>query len=566
MCGRDIWLMKKKLRHILESTLSTCFEQRLLADVPLPDYVIEIPKNANHGHFATNLPMALSGALKRNPREIATILVEQLQGRNDIFANIDIAGPGFINFLLKPDQWHQVLREVLTRGRDYGRNDWGSNEKVLVEFVSANPTGPLHIGHGRGAALGNTLCRVLSFCGYNVSSEFYINDAGQQIRMLGESIYSRWRQREDPAYPFPESGYQGDYIAELAKAVSKQADLSAMQKDEAISACARIGEEIMLREIKDDLERFRVPFDTWFSERKLHEEGIIDKTLNEFKEGGHLFNEEGALWIKTTPFGDDKDRVLRKSDGQLTYFASDISYHLDKKKRGFSWAINLWGADHHGYIPRMKAALKANGISENWLSVMLIQLVKLWKGGKEMKMSKRAGSYVTLKELIGEVGVDAARFVFLTKHHDSPLDFDIDLVKKQDSDNPVYYVQYGHARTCSIFRKAAEEGFRLPPRPGAFLKLLTLDEEISLMRMMAEFPGLLEEISKSLEPHRLTYFLTDFAGAFHRYFNLGTKFPEHRIVSGNRDLSLARLFLVQGVQQIIATGLGLMGVNSPERM
>jgi len=558
--------MKKKLRQILDSTLHTCFEKGLLTSVPPPDYVIEVPKNANHGHFATNLPMALSGAQKKNPREIATILMEQLQQRKDIFDGIDVAGPGFINFLLKPDQWHQVLREVVTKRQDYGRNDFGNSDKVLVEFVSANPTGPLHIGHGRGAALGNTLCRILSFCGYHVSSEFYINDAGQQIRMLGESIYSRWRQWDDPEYPFPESGYRGNYIAELARAVSKQVDLSNMQKEEAISTCARIGEQIMLREIKEDLERFRVPFDTWFSEKRLHTQGIIAKTLRELEKGGHLFTEEGALWIKTRPYGDDKDRVLRKGDGQLTYFASDISYHLDKRQRGFSWAINLWGADHHGYIPRMKAALKANGISEKWLSVMLIQLVKLWKGGKEMKMSKRAGSYVTLKELIDEVGVDAARFVFLTKHHDSPLDFDIDLVKKQDSDNPVYYVQYAHARTCSIFRKAEEQGLRLPRHPDGFLALLTLDEEISLMRMMAEFPGLLEEICKSLEPHRLTYFLTDFAAVFHRYFNLGTKFPEHRIVSVNRDLSLARLFLAQGVRQIIATGLDLMGIESPEKM
>lgn len=558
--------MKQKLRRILDSTLHTCFEQGLLTNVPLPDYVIEIPKKANHGHFATNLPMTLSSAQKKNPREIATILVKQLQQSEDIFDRIDIAGPGFINFLLKPDQWHQILRQVNTQGRDYGRNDFGSNEKVLVEFVSANPTGPLHIGHGRGAALGNTLCRILSFCGYSVSSEFYINDAGQQIRMLGESIYSRWRQWDDSEYPFPEAGYRGDYIAELARIISEKIDLANMEKEKAISTCATIGEEIMLQEIKEDLERFRVPFDAWFSEKRLHTEGIIPKTLSKLEKEGHLFTEEGALWIKTRPYGDDKDRVLRKSDGQLTYFASDISYHLDKKQRGFSWAINLWGADHHGYIPRMKAALKANGISENWLSVMLIQLVKLWKGGKEMKMSKRAGSYVTLKELIDEVGIDAARFVFLTKHHDSPLDFDIDLVKKQDSDNPVYYVQYAHARTCSIFKKAEEEGLHLSRRPDGVLALLTLDEEVSLMRMMAEFPGLLEEICKSLEPHRLTYFLTDFAAVFHRYFNLGTKFPEHRIVSGNKDLSLARLVLAEGVRQIIATGLELMGIESPEKM
>jgi arginyl-tRNA synthetase len=558
--------MKKKLRKILDTTLRTCFEQGLLEKAPLPDYVVEVPKNSNHGHFATNLPMTLTAGQRKNPKEIAAIIVKQLQQAENVFEAIHIAGPGFINFFLKRDQWHQMLREVVAQGRDYGRNDLGNGSKVMVEFVSANPTGPLHLGHGRGAALGNTLSRILSFCGYQVWSEFYINDAGEQIRMLGESIYSRWRQLDDPEYPFPDLGYRGDYVAELARSIMEQVNLSKMSREEAVSTCARIGEKMMLREIKEDLALFRVPFDTWFSERRLHTEGLIDGTLKELENGGHLYTEEGALWIRTSSYGDDKDRVLRKSDGQLTYFASDISYHLDKKRRGFSWVINLWGADHHGYIPRMQAALKANGISEEWLSVMLIQLVKLWKGGKELTMSKRAGSYVTLKELIDEVGVDAARFVFLTKHHDSPLDFDIDLVKKQDSENPVYYVQYAHARTCSIFRKAEEQGLHLPQDPDGFLELLTLEEEISLMRMMAEFPGLLAEVSKSLEPHRLTYFLTDFAAGFHRYFNLGTKIPDHRIVSGNRDLSLGRLFLAKAVRQIVATGLGLMGIEAPEKM
>jgi len=563
---RKIETMKKKLQHILDTTLHTCFKKGLLERVPSPNYVVEVPKNSNHGHFATNLPMALSAGQEKNPREIASIIVTQLQDFQGLFEDIDIAGPGFINFVIRPEQWYQVLNEVVTHRRDYGRSDMGKERKILVEFVSANPTGPLHIGHGRGAALGNTLCRILSFCGYHVASEFYINDAGQQIRMLGESIYSRWRQMNDPGYPFPESGYRGDYVAELARSISGQIDLSNMSKDEAISTCAKVGEKMMLTEIKEDLELFRVPFDTWYSERELHTTGMIEKTLDKLEKKGHLYKEGGALWIKTRPYGDDKDRVLRKSDGQLTYFASDISYHLDKKQRGFSKAINLWGADHHGYIPRMKAALKANGIPGEWLSVMLIQLVKLWKGGKEMKMSKRSGSYVTLRELIDEVGVDAARFVFLTKHHDSPLDFDIDLVKKQDSDNPVYYVQYAHARICSIFRKAEGEGIRLPQDSDGFLSRLILDEEISLIRIMDEFPGLLEDICKSLEPHRLTYYLTDLAALFHRYFNLGTKFSEHRIVSENRELSVARLFLADGVRQIIATGLELMGIHAPEKM
>jgi len=558
--------MKKKLQKILATTLQKSIEQGRLKETPVPDYIIEVPRNAGHGHFATNLPMTLRASQGKNPREIASVLKAQLQDVRDVFESVDIAGPGFMNFVLKPEQWYQELRDIITLGDAYGRSHLGKGSRIIVEFVSANPTGPLHIGHGRGAALGNTLCRIFSFCGYEVASEFYINDAGRQIRLLGESIFSRWKQMEDPAYPFPDSGYKGDYIAELARSISSQIDLSKVDEEEAISACARLGKEIMLKELKQDLALFRVPFDVWYSEQGLFASGKIEKTLDELRKNGHLYTKEGALWIKTLPYGDDKDRVLRKSDGEFTYFASDISYHLDKKERGFSKAINLWGADHHGYIPRMKAGLEANNISREWLSIMLIQLVKLWKGGQEIKMSKRSGSYVTLKELIEEVGVDAARFVFLSKHHDSPLDFDIDQVKKQDSDNPVYYVQYAHARICSIFRKAEEEGIDLSGQPDPLLTGLVLDEEISLIRMMTEFPILMEDICRSLEPHRLTYYLTNLAALFHRYFNLGTKFSEHRIVTENRVLSKARLFLVLGVKQIITTGLELLGIHAPHKM
>jgi len=558
--------MKKKLQQILATTLQNSIEKGQLKEAPIPDYVIEVPKNAKHGHFATNLPMALRASQGKNPREIASVLKAQLQDVQGVFERVDIAGPGFINFVLKSEQWCGELRNIVTLGDDYGRSQLGKGSRVVVEFVSANPTGPLHIGHGRGAALGDTLCRIFSFCGYEVASEFYINDAGRQIRLLGESIFSRWKQVEDPGYPFPDEGYKGDYVFELARSVSEEIDLSKLEEKDAISTCARLGKEMMLKELKQDMELFRVPFDVWFSEESLFTSGKIEKTLDELRKNGHLYTKDGALWIKTLPHGDDKDRVLRKSDGEFTYFASDISYHIDKKERGFSKAINLWGADHHGYIPRMKAGLEASNISGEWLSVMLIQLVKLWKGGQEIKMSKRSGSYVTLKELVEEVGIDAARFVFLSKHHASALDFDIDLVKKQDSDNPVYYVQYAHARICSIFRKAEEEGIDWSGQPDPSLTGLVLDEEISLIRMMAEFPILVEDVCESLEPHRLTYYLTNLAALFHRYFNLGTKFPEHRIVAEDRALSEARLFLALGVKQIIATGLGLLGIHAPRKM
>lgn len=558
--------MKSKLNTLLKATIHDCFKGGFLTRKPLPDYVIEIPNNPDHGHFATNLPMALASSQKRPPREIASVILEHLRDEKNLLEGAEIAGPGFINFRIRPSEWYRVLSDIIRLKDDYGRDKTGDGQKVLVEFVSANPTGPLHLGHGRGAALGDTLCRILSFRGYDVVREFYINDAGQQIRILGESIFSRFKQIDDPDYPFPENAYHGDYIPDLAKIISEKTDLGNMPENEAIDICAQKGREIILEEIKQDLGRFRVDFDVWYSERDLIESGLLEDTLKTLEGENHLFEDDGAMWIRTSDFGDDKDRVLRKKDGQFTYFASDISYHLEKRKRGFGKAINLWGADHHGYIPRIKAALAGQGFPEDWLSVMLIQLVSLWKGGQEIKMSKRAGNFVTLQELVDEVGVDAVRFVFLTKHHDSALDFDVDLVKQQDSDNPVYYVQYAHARICSVFRKAGSEGVSLADRSDGLLERLVLDKEMALIRTMAGFPSLLEDILRGLEPHRLTYYLTDLAASFHRYFNLGTRHPDHRMVTDDRELSRARLFLAEAVRVVIANGLRLLGVSAPEKM
>ncbi|MCP4682346.1 MAG: arginine--tRNA ligase, partial [Desulfobacterales bacterium] len=428
--------MKSQLRTVLETTIDYCFDQGLLVRTTVPDYIIEVPNNPDHGHFATNLPLTLTSSQKRSPKEIAATIVENLKDPQYLLEKTDIAGPGFINFTISANKWHTTLKRILDQKDDYGRTKMGSDEKVLVEFVSANPTGPLHVGHGRGAALGDTLCRILSLCGYDVVREFYINDAGQQISLLGESIFSRFKQTHDPDYPFPENGYHGDYISGLAGIISEEIDLNSMDQQEAVDLCARKGRERNLEDIKNDLALFKVRFDTWYSESNLFDSGLLMDTLDMIKAKGQLYEEDSALWIKTSDFGDDKDRVIRKKDGKFTYFASDIAYHLEKHRKGYTKAINLWGADHHGYVPRMKAALSAHGISKDWLSIMLIQLVKLWKGNKEIKMSKRAGAYVTLHDLIDEVGVDAARFVFLTKNHDSTLDFDIDLVKKENNDNP----------------------------------------------------------------------------------------------------------------------------------
>jgi arginyl-tRNA synthetase len=558
--------MKRKLDKLLKEALRKGFEAGKLRETSLPEYVIEVPNNPAHGDFATNLPLVLASSQKKRPRDLATVIVDSLEDRDRLIQKVEIAGPGFINFTITAHQWQRFLADILRLGADYGRSAMGAGQKVLVEFVSANPTGPLHLGHGRGAALGDTLCRILAFTGHEVVREFYINDAGQQVHLLGESVYSRWKQMSDPGSPFPENGYHAEYIVDLAREIARETDLGTLKPDEAVARCAQFAKGRMLEEIKRDLADFRVAFDVWSSESDLYASGLIDKTLESLRDKGDLYEEDGALWIKTSSFGDDKDRVIRKGDGQYTYFAPDIAYHIEKWKRGFTKAINLWGADHHGYVQRMKAALKTNGIQDDWLSVLLLQLVKLWRGGEEVKMSKRAGLYVTLKELVDEVGVDSARFVFLTKNHDSALDFDIDLVKKQDADNPVYYVQYAHARISSVFRKAASEGLSLPSAPEPVLGQLALDEEMALIRLMADFPNLLEDIARTLEPHRLTYYLTELASLFHKYFNLGTKDSEKRIVGEDQALSQARLCLIEGLRIVLLNGLRLLGIHAPERM
>jgi arginyl-tRNA synthetase len=558
--------MKKKIDDILAKTMQSCFEKGYLQKSLLPDYVIEIPQNSHHGHFATNLPLTLTSSQKRKPLEIARIIVDNLEDNRSIVEKAEIAGPGFINFLIKDIEWYRLLVTITDPEGQYGSSSIGAGRSVLVEFVSANPTGPLHLGHGRGAALGDTISRILSFCGFDVVREFYINDAGRQMRLLGESVFSRWNQMRDPGYPFPEDGYHGDYIAELARNISHKTDLSSLDTEKAVGLCQELGKDEILREIKQDLELFRVYFDVWSSERDIFSNGLVEKTLQEMEKRGEIYEKDGAQWIRTSAFGDDKDRVIRKNDGEYTYFTSDISYHLEKWKRGFSKAVNIWGADHHGYVQRIKSALKASGVNEKWLSVLLIQLVKLWKEGQEIRMSKRAGQYVTLKELLDEVGVDAARFVFLTKTHDSQLDFDIDMVKKHDSNNPVYYVQYAHARICSIFRKAESESISMTQDPEKVVKRLVLQEEMELIRRMEEFPSILEDICLSFEAHRLTYFLTELAAQFHRYFNLGTKVPQNRIVTNDKELSQARLLLAEAVRIVLNKGLDLLGVRAPTSM
>lgn len=557
--------MKAHIEDILMATLARCFTEGALKEVPVPRFVVEIPGNPDHGHFASNLALTLAGSQRRRPSEIAAILLNHLQDETSLLDGVTVEGPGFLNFRVKDLHWYRTLGEILHQGKDYGRSGFGAGKRVLVEFVSANPTGPLHLGHGRGAALGDTLCRILSFCGYEVTREFYINDAGAQVRLLGLSIYARIRQREDPSRPFPENGYHGEYIQDLADRILSETDIASLSEEKATALCAEEGKRLMLEELRGDLERFRVPFDRWTSERSLFSSGFVEDTLDLLSREGRVYEKDGALWIKTSTFGDDKDRVLRKGDGEYTYFASDLAYHLQKYARGYDRVVDIWGADHHGYIPRVRAGLRSRGIPDDWLTVILLQLVKLWKAGAEVKMSKRAGTFVTLRELLDEVGVDAARFMFLTKNHDASLDFDIDKVTRQDSDNPVFYVQYAHARACSIFRKAEEAFGSLPPWEGVLDRLL-LEEEKALIRAMVAFPSLLLDAAKAFEPHRLTYYLTELAASFHQYFNKGNREPGYRVVTGDRPLTAARLALAEAVRTTLRTGLTLLGTEAPDRM
>ena len=557
--------MKDKIETILKNALQHAFESGELKECHICDFSVEVPKNPEHGHFASNMAMTLSSSQKLPPRKTADILINHME--KDFFERVEIAGPGFINFFINREKWFDILLYAINTGTDFGRSSTGEGKNILIEFVSANPTGPLHLGHGRGAALGDTLSRIMEFCGYAVEREFYINDAGKQVDMLGKSILARLRQMINPSYPFPEDGYYGDYINDLAAEILKlHSNINELDDQKASDLCASIGKDIMLNAIKEDLALFRVKFDNWFSEKDIYSSGLLEAALDNMNMKGILYEEDGALWVNTVINGDDKNRVLKKSTGEYTYFAADLAYHLEKYSRGYHMAVNIWGADHHGYIPRIQAALKSNGAPDNWLHVLITQLVKLWKGNEEVKMSKRSGNFIPLREVCDEVGTDAVRFTFLSKHHDSALDFNVDLLKQKTNENPVFYVQYAHARIHSIFRKALEEGLTIPPDIKTVINRLKLPEEIDLIRKLADFPALLQGIAKDFEPHRLTFYLQEVAAGFHHYFYMGSKNSEYRIVGNDRELSSARLALVEGLRIVLNNGLNLLGVQSPEQM
>ncbi len=553
--------MRKKVYQSIKDAYLEGIEQGFWPkDIDI-DFQVTPPRQKAHGDFSTNLALILGPKTKTNPRELAKKLVSIIS-KNPMFQKVEIAGPGFVNIFISKEIWTNIAKEIVSAGDAFGQLKQDNETRILVEFVSANPTGPLHIGHGRGAALGDSLVRLLRAAGFNVDTEYYINNVGNQMRNLGGSVYIRYQELFGRTIEFPDDYYKGDYIADIAQiAKEKWGDkyLDTPLKD-CLQDFIQIAVEHISDGIRKDLEDFGVHFDNWFPESELHNSGLVAKTLKELEAKGDIYEKDGALWFKSSAYGDEKDRVVKKADGILTYFASDIAYHRHKMERGYDLAVDIWGADHHGYVPRIKAAVEAVGYKKSNLKVLLVQLVNLIEGGQLKTMSTRAGEFVTLRDLLNDVGKDAARFIFLTRRHDSHLDFDLDLARKQNQENPVYYVQYAHARMCSVFNTAREQGIDLADLNNINDTLLVQPEEIELLKQLSAFPEVIEESANTLEPHHISYYLTNLAGLLHTYY------AKHRFINEDEGLTQARLLLAKAVRLVLAQGLKILGVSAPTQM
>ena len=554
--------MKKTLTELMNDSIRRCMDNGLLNSREIPPLVLESPKEKSHGDYATNIAMVMTAREGRPSHEVARIILSQLEDEDEVIEKTEIAGPGFINFFLKEEVWYSVLEEIERRGEGFGRGKIGEGRRVQIEFVSANPTGPLHVGHGRGAAIGDVLANILEACNYRVFKEYYINDVGSQMNTLGKSVFLRYLHALGEEVEFPDYCYQGDYISEIALKAIKEREDSYLHypQEESIRSLASFGANDILRGIQGDLDQFGVHFDGWFSEKKLYREKKIPRAIEDLRGKGLVYEEDGALWLKTSQYGDEKDRVLVKANGETTYFASDVAYHKDKLDRGFDVLINIWGADHHGYIPRMKAFLMAMGKDEAVLKIVLVQLVSLMRDGKPVAMSTRAGDFTTLRDVLGEVGRDAARFFFLMRRPDSQLDFDLELAKRQSAENPVYYVQYAHARICSVIREAMNKGIALPQLGDVDVHLLNLSEELDLLKYLSAYPEVIEASALSLEPHRIPFYLIELSSSFHSYYN------KYRVISSEVECTKARLLLVSSIRGVIKSGLNVLGIAAPEKM
>lgn len=587
--------MKDQLKELIESALASLITQQSLpADVSSADVQLERTKDRSHGDFASNIAMVLAKPAKMNPRQIATLIVDALP-QHEMIEKVEIAGPGFINFSLSASSRQQVVADVLKKAGQFGLSNYGNGQKVQVEFVSANPTGPLHVGHGRGAAYGSVVSSLLKAVGFDVHREYYVNDAGRQMDILATSVWLRYLEKCGEQFTFPSNGYRGEYVLDIAETLKQQhgnalfhtaslvfdgvpADepqggdkelhidgLTQQAKNllgaEVYRQLFDLGLNAILDDIRNDLAGFGAEYDEWFSERSLVESGVVDEAVEQLKAANMLYQQDGAWWFKSTDFGDEKDRVVVRDNGQATYFASDVAYHLNKFNRGFDQIIDIWGADHHGYITRVKASMEALNQDVSKLKVLLVQFAVLYRGKEKVGMSTRSGEFVTLRELRDEVGKDAARFFYVMRGADQHMDFDLELAKSQSNDNPVYYVQYAHARVCSVFRQLAERQMNWDEQTGiGNLSLLTEDHEQALFTMLSRYPEVVELAAITHTPHLLAHFLMDLARDFHTYYNA------HQFMTDDIDLSQARLTLITAVRQVIANGLGLMGVSAPQSM
>ena len=543
----------------------------------LPPLLFEVPRDRAFGDLASTVALGLARAERKSPQAIAKAIVEHIEDPDGLLAGVEIAGPGYLNFRFSPRFWQACLTDV--ERPDYGAPALGGGKRVLIEFVSANPTGPLHVGHGRGAVLGDAVARLLRASGYDVTREYYVNDTGKQVATLARSAYARLLQACGVPAELPEDGYPGEYLLDLMRARRDElvgeiagalgrprpapeaaAQLLRDAADTALEICGRRAAEWLLDQIRDDMRGLGVEVDVFVSEQTLHADGIVSAALDALRVAGHLYEDEGATWFRSEAFHDDKNRVVVRSDGTLTYFAADIGYHRQKLQRGYDQLIDVWGADHHGHVKRVAAAIEALGGDASRFHVILVQLVRVIRGGEVVRMGKRSGEFVTLREVVDEVGPDATRFFFLMRKGDSQLDFDLDLAKKQSSENPVFYVQYAHARICTLFKKAAEEGLAVPSAAAARLDALVEPEEVEVVKLLAQFPDVVEDAARELEPHRIVFHLIELAGAFHRFYN------RHRVIGVEARLSGARLYLAAAVQRVLQIGLGTLGVRAPESM
>jgi arginyl-tRNA synthetase len=560
--------MRSHLKELLTQAIEKTAKGGELNSTEFPPLLLESPKQREFGDLATNVAMLWAPRVKKPPRVIAETILKNLEDPENILARKEIAGPGFLNFSFSSEFYYRRLRK-LSEGKE-ANLDIGRGWKVQVELASVNPTGPLHVGHGRVAVIADVLARLHEAVGFKVEREYYVNDAGQQMENLGLSIYARYREFFGEQIDFPEDGYPGDYVKEIAAEIKQQSGDQYLKvtKDEAVGFFRKYGSDLLLETIRNQLSEFGIRIDRFFSEEKELRQARLDGrsdvalSMDLLRERGLLYVQDGAEWFRSTRFGDDKDRTVIKSDGELTYFASDIAYHRNKLERNFDKLINVWGADHHGYVPRLKAAIQGLGYDPNALQVVLVQMVQLTRGGEPVRMGKRTGEFVSLEEVLQEVGRDAARFFFLMRKSDSHLDFDLDLAKRQSSDNPVFYVQYAHARVASIFEQARRSGFEgiVPGAQPVQLERLELGEEMELIRKMVQFNDVLEDSVRELEPHRMVFYLLDLAGEFHRYYN------RFRVLSDDKGLSEARLLLVENVQKTIRQGLEILGVAAPMKM